>query len=249
MRYSLQILVIIIVVQVFTSCSSDTAPDCLKKAGKTIMYDVDVVPFAAIDVAEGIELVIKQGDELKISVETGENLKPDISIYVADNQLYLRNAAGCNWVRDYNSTTVYVTTPYLEKIYSSSQFAVKSEGVLNFPALLLQSGIFDETASGTFEISINSDFLTVEDNQSCYYKITGSVESLSVNFYAGDARFEGSSLIAQKVAVFHRSSNDIIVNPQQEIRGTLYGTGNLVLKNHPPVVEVERLYKGKLIFQ
>jgi hypothetical protein len=40
----------------------------------------------------------------------------------------------------------------------------------------------------------------------------------------------------------------MIVNPQASLKGDLYGTGDLISKNHPPIVEVEQFYTGELIF-
>lgn len=229
-------------------CNSENAPECFRKAGSEVSYDVAVSAFNSIHISPGIELVVKQGDVAQVTVTTGENLKEFISATVTDGKLMITNANNCNWTRDYNSTTVHVTTPVLERIYSASQFAVRSDGVLEFPVLSLQSGMFSETASGTFELDVNIPYLVIEDNQPTYFRINGSVEELTVKFYSGDARFEGSGLIAQKVSVFQRSSNDIIVNPQQEVSGTIYSTGNLVLKNHPPVVAVEQLYTGHIVY-
>ena len=55
--------------------------------------------------------------------------------------------------------------------------------------------------------------------------------------------------MAQKVNVWNRSSNDMIVNPQQEITGKISGTGNVICVNRPPIVDVEEQYKGRLIFE
>ena len=41
----------------------------------------------------------------------------------------------------------------------------------------------------------------------------------------------------------------MVVNPQQSLEGQLRGTGNLISVNEPPVVEVERIYTGQLIFE
>ncbi|MNK01315.1 hypothetical protein D3C87_191120 [compost metagenome] len=249
MKYKIQITIFIVALQLFMGCDSDSAPECFKQAGTIISYDVDVPDFNFINVSLGVELVIIQGDERKITIETGKNLKNAITAQVVNNELMLTNSTSCNWVRGYKSTTVYVTTPHLERIYSGSQFAVRSEGVLRYPMLSLQSGLVAETASGTFELKIDSQHLTIEDNQSAYYVISGAVENLNVNFYSGDARFDGTNLIAQKLNVFQRSSNDIIANPQQEVTGKICSTGNLILKNHPPLVNVEELYTGRVIYK
>lgn len=243
-------IVVILLLQLFTGCNSESAPECFRKAGDTVLYDVEVAAFNKIHISPGINLVITQGDEQKVTVQTGENLQEYITAEVRqDGELFIENSNNCNWTRDYNSTTVTVTTPVLERIYSASQFAVKSNGVLHFPSLTLESGLGSETASGTFELEVDTNNLLIQDNQSCYYKIAGQVESLNVSFYSGDARFNGANLIAENIYVFHRSSNDIIVNPQQKISGTIYSTGNLLLKNQPPVVEIEQLYTGHIVYE
>lgn len=249
MKYKIQITVLLCFLQLLMGCSSDNAPECFKKAGKTISYEVAVPEFTAVHIGLGVEVVIKQGAERKVEVKTGENLKAAITAKVMNNELLLTNDTGCNWVRGYKTTKIYITTPHLDKIYSASQFSVKSDGVLSYPSLTLQSGLISETASGVFELNIDSQNLTIDDNQSAYYIISGKVENLNINFYAGDSRFEGADLIAQKIKVFQRSSNDIIANPQMEVTGKIYSTGNLILKNHPPLVDVEQLYTGKIIYK
>ncbi|WP_294820040.1 head GIN domain-containing protein [uncultured Flavobacterium sp.] len=248
MNYQLRITIFLFVLVAFASCNNDLAPECFTAKGDDITYVIETEAFSSIHVSPGIELVITQGPEQEVTIVTGENIKQYLSADVNNGELWLENANNCNWVHTYKTTTVYVTTPNLEKIYSASQFAVKSGGMLAFPNLSLQSGIFSETASGTFELEVDCAALTIDDNQSAYYEITGSVENLTVKFYSGDARFDGSNLEVKNLQVFHRSSNDIIAKVQQQVTGTLYSTGNLVLKNHPPVVDVERLYSGRVVY-
>lgn len=235
--------------QAMWSCSNDMTPECFKNKGTDVSYEVPVADFININVSGGIELIIIEGSPARVVIKTGENLRDNISAEVVGNELYLKNTTSCNWVRDYNTTTVYVTTPALTKVYSASQFAVKSQGVLHFQQLTLQSGLYAETASGVFELQVDCESLNVEDNQSAYYHISGVANNLNVAFYAGDARFDGSALEVQKAYVFHRSSNNIILKPQLEVRGTLYSTGNLVLKSQPLLVDVNRLYTGNIIYQ
>ena len=229
-------------------CASEM-PECFRNAGAATRYQVDVETFTQIEVSEGIEVVLSQGTSCKVEIATRENLRSEISAAVADGKLVLRNSSSCNWVRDYNTTTVYITAPNVTSIYSASQFAVRSWGVLSYPALTLQSGLYNDTAAATFDLELDTDSLTVEDNGSSYFKISGRADNLTVHFYSGDARFDGSSLLTQDLQVFHRSSNDIIAAPSQTVSGTLYSTGNLVLKSHPASVQVQRLYHGDVIYE
>ena len=71
---------------------------------------------------------------------------------------------------------------------------------------------------------------------------------MSIGFFAGSGRFEGEDLIAQQVTINHRGSNDMIVNPQQSLTGVIRGTGDVISLNQPPIVDVEIIYTGDLIF-
>ena len=62
------------------------------------------------------------------------------------------------------------------------------------------------------------------------------------------SRVEASDLIIQNLNIFHRSTNKMIVNPQQSITGEIRSLGDVISKNIPPVVEVTEYYTGTLIF-
>lgn len=232
-----------------SGCTDESVPECFRTAGDVVEYDVAVDAFTSIKISEGIALMITQGDAQRVTIKTPENFKPEINAQTVNGELQLTNGTSCNWVRDYNLTTIYVTTPDLENIYSASQFDVKSNGVLAFPSLKLSSGLYGKTASGTWQLNVNCQSLMIEDNQSSYYNISGIADNLTVNFYSGDSRFDGSNLASQKLHIFHRSSNDIIARPELEAKGTLYSTGDLVLKTHPPLVEVNRLFHGEVRYE
>ena len=40
----------------------------------------------------------------------------------------------------------------------------------------------------------------------------------------------------------------MFVYPIQKIEGTIFATGNVVLKNVPPIVDVEEVFRGRLIY-
>ena len=74
------------------------------------------------------------------------------------------------------------------------------------------------------------------------------IEPGNIGLYAGDSRVEASDLIIQNLNIFHRSTNKMIVNPQQSIIGEIRSLGDVISKNIPPVVEVTEYYTGTLIF-
>jgi hypothetical protein len=69
-----------------------------------------------------------------------------------------------------------------------------------------------------------------------------------LNFYFGNGRLYGEELAVENIKIFHRGSNDMLVNPIQKIEGTIYATGNVILKNVPPIVYVDEVYTGRIIY-
>ena len=49
--------------------------------------------------------------------------------------------------------------------------------------------------------------------------------------------------------VTHKSSNDMLVNPQEKIEGDIFSLGDVRAFNQPTTVEVTEHYHGRLIFE
>lgn len=236
---------------ILLACDSESASDCFQTSGPIIQKEITIVPFDTILVNRDIELIITEGLDYKIVIETGENLMNDIEVIVANNELKLSDNNSCNYVRDYGITKIYVTAPNIKSIRSSTQYDISSQGTLNFPNLSLLSEDFNIPGSftvGDFKMQLNSLSLRVVSNNISSFYISGQVENLFIGFYSGAGRFEGENLLANYIDVYHRGSNDMIVNPQESIVGELRGTGDLISLKTPSIVEVEQYYTGQLIF-
>ena len=234
------------------ACDSEDAGDCFQKAGTIIKEEVVVSSFDKILVNRDVELILKEDVNQSVIIETGKNLWNDVSAEVVDGRLILTDNNICNYVRDYGITKIYVTAPNITEIRSSTQYDIRSDGVLTYPDLTVLSEDFG--AQGTFNVGDfrlqidNISFRLVFNNLSVAY-VSGETENLSVTFAAGTSRFEGRNLIAENVSVSNRGSNDMIVNPQQEIKGVISGIGDVISVNQPPIVDVEEVYRGRLIFE
>lgn len=234
------------------ACDSENANDCFQKSGAIIREEVAVSSFDRILVNREIELILKDGPVQNIVVETGENLLNDIVVEVEDNRLVLTDNNTCNYVRDFGITKVFVTSPNITEIRSSTQYNITSNGVLTYPSLTILSEDFTEFSPfsvGDFVLEIDNDNLTTLFNGTSIARISGDTTNLNINLASGDSRFEARDLVAQNVNFFHRSSNDILVNAQQSIRGRIVSTGNIISINRPLTIVVEELFKGRLIFE
>ena len=242
---------LILIIGLLVSCDSENAWDCVQAAGTTLEYEVVVPNFERILVKRDVELTVSEGAEFRVVVQTGENLVSDIDVNVSGNRLILADNNSCNLVREYGLTRIHVTAPQLTEIRNSSQFEVSSSSVLNYDNLVLISEDFNDPDSfnvGGFRMDLVCDELQIVSNGRASFYLSGSANNLNIGFFGGIGRFEGESLISEVVQVYHRGSNDMIVNPQQSLSGELRSTGDLISVNVPPEVQVVEFYTGQLIF-
>lgn len=242
----------IFVITLIFACDSENAGDCFQKTGTIIQEEIVVDVFDKILVNRDIELIIKEGLAQKVIIETSKNLMNDVEAIVVDGRLILTDNNSCNYVRNYGITKVYITSPNINEIRSSTQYDISSDGVLTYPSLTIFSEDFsapDSFTSGNFNLEINNNSFSLVFNNLSNCFISGQTNNLNVTFASGTSRLEGRDLIAQNVQLWNRSSNDMIVNPQQSIKGRISGTGDVISINLPPIIEVEEQYRGRLIFE
>lgn len=246
-----KVILILLISTLFYNC--EKPGDCVKSTGSMVFREVAVNPFEMIKVYKGISLVIKQGENFKVEIKSGENLIDDIEVKVQNNTLILKDNTSCNWVRDYGETTVYITAPNITEIRSKTEQDIISEGVLTYPSLKLISMDKDgdgEAGAGTgdFVLQIDNSNLSIENNNVSRYYISGKTNDCYIGFYNGNGIVKAENLEITNFVLFHRGFNDIHVQVLQSVTGDLFSTGNLVLHSNPPVVEVVQHYQGSVIY-
>ncbi len=236
----------------FWGCNGENVPDCFQNAGDITREEVVLPAFRKITVFEGIQLILSSGAEQQVIIETGEFLRKEVTAAVEGDRLIIRNGNTCNLFREYGITRVFVTSPDLDEVRSSTGWTVSSEGVLDFANLALISESFNnpetETTDGSFDLEVDAQQISIVANGIAYFRLRGASQRFNATIAAGDSRIEAEDLLAQDVNINHRGSNDILVNPQASLNGVIRGTGDVLSYNRPDSVSVDILYKGRLIF-
>lgn len=244
-------LVVIVLFWLFSACEKPS--DCVESAGVTTTKEIAVQPFKKLKVYRGIEVIITQGNEYKVEIVAGSNFIDNVEVRQNGDQLIFKDEVSCNWVRAYGKTKILVTTPTLEEVYSKTDRKISSNGVLTFPNLNFIAMDKDgdgEAGAGTGDFILNLDCENVyiaNNNVSRYY-LSGRTENAKFNIYFGDGRIEAGDFTIQNLEVYHRGSNDMTVKPMQKITGTMNSTGNIILTNVPPIITVEELYQGRVVY-
>ena len=249
MKKSIAIILVIFCI----ACNSENANDCFQKEGAIIETSFEVDSFTKIRIEGEVSLILKQGDTQEVLVETGENLLNDISVHLEGETLVIKDSNSCNLVRDYGITKAIVTAPNITLLRNSSSFDIRSEGVLRFPELSLVSdtsgGIEDVRKGGDFYLNVDCESLKVSANGQSIFYISGNAANARISFLDENPRFEGAGLSIKTLTILQVSANKMIVNPKEEIKGIIRGTGDVIAVDRPAIVDVEEFFTGRLIFQ
>lgn len=236
-------------------CNSENAWDCFQSTGTIVQQEYNLDKFKKIIVWNRVKLYVRYGEEQQVVIQSGENLMSDIHVRVEDSILKVSDRNTCNYIRDYGVTKVFVTTGVDSLlIRNSSGLAVEGVGPIKFVKLDLVSDDRDQQD----EFHIDGDFifddlqvgqLTINANGTSRFYLKGYSSSFFAGLQDGDVRVDAGELNVNSVYFFHRSTNDLIVNPSHRLHGTITSLGDVISKNHPEDVNVEQLYTGQLIFE
>ncbi|MFK5981608.1 MAG: DUF2807 domain-containing protein [Flavobacteriaceae bacterium] len=247
-------IIYIICLIVLIACDSENVSDCIQASGDIIEKEFTVRRFRKVVAGKGVSLIVSQGETRSVIVQTGENLMNEVRAVVIGDTLQLNDMNNCNLVRDYGLIKIFVTAPNITEIHNRSGLNIYSEGLITFPELSLIS----DDPDGLGEIQVNGDFifddldvdnLMINANGLSKFFLKGEAFNCSFQAADGDVRIDASELVIQNLFLFHRSTNKMIVNPQQSIVGEIFGLGDVISLTKPPIVEVEEFYRGRLIFQ
>ncbi len=246
-------LCLVIFLSLLFACDSEDAPDCFKSAGPVVRKEFTVDTFDKIRIEDDVELEIRQGTLQKVVLETGENLLTDIEVKLEGSTLVISNTNSCNLFRDYPLVKAVVESPNISEIRNSSIGDIRSDGVLDFPTLVLISNttgnLEDSRKSGDFYLEVECERFQISANGFSRFFISGYAEAATIAFEDEVPLFEGAQLIVDDLVIFQRSANIMRVNPRLSIKGDIRGTGDVISVFRPPVVDVEESYTGRLIFQ
>ncbi len=178
-----------------TACSAD----CFKPTGEIVQERRLMADFSEINLYDNLDLVLRplpSGETPFIEVEAGSKLQSSIKAEVRDGVLYLRNTAGCNWVRNNNKARVItVHYPVLKALRHYGFGLARSQGVLQVTDLLL-------IVEGQGDI----DLSLVAQNLECRLFERGDIRLRGVCTGLNVATFNHGFLYAQDLTARHISA-------------------------------------------
>lgn len=234
-------IILIVATIAFLGCDKNTA--CFKGSGTTITEVRKVESFEKIFLDNNINLTIKQGAEISLSVTGGENLLTRIVTKVEEGQLKIFSENKCSFLRKYDAIDVNLTVPNLTNLDYEGHGDVVGVGELNFPEFSFDS----KQGTGDVDMNLKTDQLYIRQHTGpADFKITGETKNLYA-YTNGNGWVKMEGLIADFAHVSCNGTGDVFVRATNELRVELRHTGSVHYYGDPTLEVTEHTGSGKIV--
>lgn len=225
------------------SCSKDSL--FCDFSGKSATQTFQLKNFDKVEINQSIELILIDGSENKMEITADKNVLKKIEYHIDSGKLIINNQMNCIRENPNAIATIKLTVDEIDEIIANTNKTVKSENQLHFNRfkIICENNSVGSNNIADFDLDLDCNRVSIVSNGSSLFKIKGQTNHLFVGFYAGSAILEGKELHANHINIMHRGAADMHLYPIQDIRGKLFGYGNVYLYHRPPIINVD-VYPG-----
>lgn len=166
--------------------------------------------FTGIDVSNGIDVIIQQGNTIEVIVEADDNLQDEITTTVKNGILVIE--CEYNSFLDVSSKKVIVKMPKIDQLESSSASSITSEMTIKTNAIDISS-----SSGSSVDLKINADKLSCKASSGSDITLTGLALELNAKASSG-SDIDAKDMPANKVVAKSSSGSSIEVNPILELQ-------------------------------
>ena len=210
--------------------------------------------FNTIHTRSSINVILKQGDNESVIVETNVEFQKQVLTSVEEGVLKIEVKGK---VINPTEFKVHVTVTNIEDISCFGSGDIRSIGVLTFPVLN-----FSINGSGDLRVKLNSETVTIKIKGSGKIKLKGEMKDLKINSFGssdiylsgnvnnfdieafGSGNLYGKKFKAIEVNAKYRGSGDVVIAVEEIINTVIIGSGDFKIIGNPCVKNLEAIGPG-----
>jgi len=219
----------------FVRCNNEGGLDCFRKAGDTIVKQVEVPYFETIILHDDVNLVLVPDSTAYIRIVGGTNILNKVKVESVGESITIYNENSCNWVRGNHPIEVFISNPSLKGIELYGYGHVTNVDTLGIEYLKIVS----QDSPSDVNLTLRGGSLRVVSNSYSNFYITGTVDQLNVGFYYNEGMFLGESLEASQVSFSHNGHNLIKIKSDFHVVGSIENSGNVVIYGVPTIINID----------
>jgi hypothetical protein len=232
---SLKILTIAIAIISISSCTDAQFRPTVRGNGHVIKKDRQTESFTGIKVSSGIDVYLKQGSDLSVTVEADENLHEYIMTEVKNGVLDVYADAN---IRDAERKRVYVTIKDVKSIMTTSAGDVVGESPFKADKLELSA-----SSAGNIKIEVTAKDIRLDISSSGDITLDGEAETLDGNLSsAGD--LNAFNLKVKEANISASSAGDADVNVSEKLTARASSAGDINYMGDPKYIDAHSSSAG-----
>ena len=207
-------------------------------SGNVVTEERDIGEFTGLKVSSGIDVVIRQGNEISLELEADDNLHEAIITEVVDNTLKIYTRKN---IRKARSKKVFLVYEDLNTIRISSAGDVTGENTLQTKRLDI-----DLSSAGDLTLDVEAENISCDISSSGDARLSGSTEVLVVSLSsAGD--LHAYELITKKAEVSCSSAGNARVYASEEFNLRSSSAGSIYYKGDGRVANSHTSSAGSIV--
>jgi hypothetical protein len=233
LKYTLLVLLII----GSSSCIISTH-ETIYGSGNVVSEERDIGEFTGLKVSSGIDVVIRQGNEISLELEADDNLHEVIITEVVDNTLKIDTRKN---IRKAKSKKVFLVYEDLNRIRISSSGDVTGENTLQTDRLDI-----DLSSAGDLNLEVEAEKISCDISSAGDARLSGSTEILMASLSsAGD--LHAYELMAKKADVSCSSAGDARIYASEEFNLRSSSAGSIYYKGEGRVSNSHTSSAGSIV--
>jgi hypothetical protein len=225
---SLRILTSAFVILSISACSHAQFRPTVHGNGNVVTKERKAEEFTGIKVSSGVDVYLKQGTNLSISVEADENLHEYIMTEVRNGVLNVYTDAN---IREAKRERVYVTMKDINLISTTSAGDVVGETPVKSDRLELSA-----SSAGDIKLEVTSREIKINISSSGDMTLTGATDILEADLSsAGD--LNAYELTVREADISVSSAGDADVNVTEKLTARASSAGDINYMGNPKYID------------
>ncbi len=195
--------------------------------GATVKQSRNISSFHALNVSGGIDVILTQGNDIKVEVEADENIISKIITEVEDGTLKVYPGEG---IRNAKVMKVYISFKDLDAISAAGGCDINSTNKLTFSKLQTKlSGGCD------IDLELKAGTLACDHTGGCDAEFNGEADICSFAI-SGGSDLDGKELKVAKCTINATGGSDAIVNVSDDLTINAVGASDVTYLGSPAKV-------------
>jgi hypothetical protein len=232
---SLRSLTITVIILALTSSIQGQFWRTVEGHGHVVTKERKIDSFTGLKVSSGIDVYLKQGNNVTVTVEADENLHEYILTEVRGGVLNVYSEYN---IRSADKKRVYVTMKEVNSVKTTSAGDVYGENPINSDELELSA-----TSAGNIKLEVNAKKVDLDISSSGDITLTGETDKLRADLSsAGD--LNAYDLKSREADISVSSAGDADVNVSERITARASSAGDVNFKGDPKYVDAHSSSAG-----